>query len=443
MASSGGRAAPPCPEELPSAQQRPLPGQLPRRVLWEQAPALLPEPVLAPPQLQPQPQPQPYLAAPPAQQQPARAPSAPAPQINISSETLQQLLLSVSQKSGSSGQPSQQQGNGFQQQVPVQATPQPQQQQQWNVPNSQPRRHGNPPSQQQSKQGTIPVPVSLPAPSNINPQHPRRQQAAPSVSTRQPDQAQQRKPPVTLKPPGQPKLAQPRVLQPPQQQRAPVVLKAPGQPNWAPPAQQHPPGPVVLPRPAQPQYAPPPQAGQQRPAQPAPAYNQHLPQGLLQNPRPPPVQHLPRQVWTDRALPVPAILAVLCSTAWGLYAECIGNAEKQCCLECNPSSVMQGQGNSAQPSRAAPVRPAPLVQLGPTGNAPRPQQGPRGQGRALCTYFNTPRVGHIKLSVTTACPALKFAQQSLLLLDREKCGHICSWIHRPAHPRMCRLDSEL
>lgn len=329
MASSGGRAAPPCPEELPSAQQRPLPGQLPRRVLWEQAPAVLPESVLAPPQLQPQPQPQPYLAAPPAQQQPAQAPSAPAPQINISSKTLQQLLLSVSQKPGMSGQPGQPQGNVFQQQVPVQAMPQPQRQQQWNVSNSQPAGQGHPPSQLQSKQGSLRMPISLPAPGNINPQHPRRQQAAPSVSTRQPDQAQQRQPPVTLKPPGQPKLAQPPVLQPPQQQRAPVVLKAPGQPKRAPPAQQQPPGPVVLPRPAQPQYPPPPPAGQQRPAQPAPAYNQQLPQGFPPNPRPPPVQQPPRQVWSKQALPVPANLAVLGSTYQVLYTECMGR-QKRC-----------------------------------------------------------------------------------------------------------------
>lgn len=95
-----------------------------------------------------------------------------------------------------------------------------------------------------------------------------------------------------------------------------------------------------------------------------------------------------------------------------------GEAEALCCMETNPVNVMQGQGNSAQPPRAAPVRPAPPVQLGPPGNAPRLQQGTRGQGRALCTYFNTPRVGHPScLSVTTACPALEVAQQSLLLLD--------------------------
>ena len=70
--------APPNPEELPSAQQRPVPSQAPR-IPWEHLAPLaqpLPEPVLPPP--------------PPAQ------PAAAAP-LSLTTEQLQQLLASVSQ----------------------------------------------------------------------------------------------------------------------------------------------------------------------------------------------------------------------------------------------------------------------------------------------------------------------------------------------------------
>ena len=90
-AHSGGVPAPPHPQELPSAQQWAVPGQV-LRVPLEQRP---------PPQEQQQQQP------PPQQAQPEAAPSQPVPgtqaapvplgALNISAEQLQALLASVSQ----------------------------------------------------------------------------------------------------------------------------------------------------------------------------------------------------------------------------------------------------------------------------------------------------------------------------------------------------------